>query len=136
MPAVAGMVERFSQETGINVFFHNECRRLSLTPVQESQIFHIVKEALSNIRKHSHARNARILLNGDGRGVYSLLIEDDGEGIIPASEALPGEHIGLSVMRERAERLPGEITIESEPGEGTRIVLTFPVTPVKTAAAE
>lgn len=136
VPAVAGMVERFSEETGINVFFHNECRKLSLTPVQESQIFHIVKEALSNIRKHSHARNVRILLNGDGRGTYSLLIEDDGEGMAPVSEALPGEHIGLSVMRERAARLPGELTIESEPGEGTRVVLTFPVAAAKTAAAK
>jgi two-component system nitrate/nitrite sensor histidine kinase NarX len=136
VPAVAGMVERFSQETGINVFFHNECRRLNLTPVQESQIFHIIKEALSNIRKHSHALNVRILLNGDGRGTYSLLIEDDGEGMAPVSEALPGEHIGLSVMRERAARLPGELTIESEPGEGTRIVLSFPVTTAKTAAAK
>jgi len=136
VPAVAGMVERFSEETGINVFFHNECRKLSLTPVQESQIFHIVKEALSNIRKHSHAVNVRILLNGDGRGTYSLLIEDDGEGMAPVSEALPGEHIGLSVMRERASRLPGELTIESEPGEGTRVVLTFPVAAAKTAAAK
>jgi len=136
VPAVAGMVERFSEETGINVFFHNECRKLSLTPVQESQIFHIVKEALSNIRKHSHALNVRILLNGDGRGTYSLLIEDDGEGMAPVPEALPGEHIGLSVMRERAARLPGELTIESEPGEGTRVVLNFPVAAAKTAAAK
>ncbi len=136
VPAVAGMVERFSEETGINVFFHNECRKLHLTPVQESQIFHIVKEALSNIRKHSNARNARILLNGDGKDAYSLLIEDDGEGMTPVSPALPGEHIGLSVMRERAERLPGELTIESEPGEGTRIVLSFPVAPSKAAVAK
>ncbi|BAV33572.1 histidine kinase [Sulfuricaulis limicola] len=136
VPAVAGMVERFSQETGINVYFHNECRRLSLTPLQESQIFHIVKEALSNIRKHSHACNARILLNNDSHGGYTLLIEDDGEGIAPVSESRPGEHIGLSVMRERAERLPGELTIESEPGEGTRIVLSFPVVPAKTTAAK
>lgn len=136
VPAVAGMVQRFSEETGINVFFHNECRKLSLTPAQESQIFHIVKEALTNIRKHSHARNARILLNNDSRGAYTLLIEDDGEGMVPMPEALPGEHIGLSVMRERAARLPGELTIESEPGEGTRIVLTFPLAPPKTAAAK
>jgi two-component system nitrate/nitrite sensor histidine kinase NarX len=135
-PAVAGMVERFSEETGINVFFHNECRDFSLTPLQESQIFHIVKEALSNIGKHSNARNARILLNGEGKGVYSLLIEDDGEGMAPVSAARPGEHIGLSVMRERAERLPGELTIESEPGEGTRIVLTFPIFPAKEADTE
>jgi two-component system nitrate/nitrite sensor histidine kinase NarX len=132
-PAVAGMVDRFSEETGINVFFHNECRDFSLTPLQESQIFHIVKEALSNIGKHSNARNARILLNGEGKGVYTLLIEDDGEGMAPVSASRPGEHIGLSVMRERAERLPGELTIESEPGEGTRIVLTFPVSPARSA---
>lgn len=136
VPAVAGMVERFSQETGINVYFHNECRKLNLTPLQESQIFHIVKEALSNIRKHSHACNARILLNNDNHGAYTLLIEDDGEGIAPVSEARPGEHIGLSVMRERAERLPGELTIESEPGEGTRIVLSFPVMPHQTTATK
>lgn len=136
VPAVAGMVERFSQETGINVYFHNECRKLSLTPFQESQIFHIVKEALSNIRKHSHACNARILLTNDSHGGYTLLIEDDGEGIAPVSESRPGEHIGLSVMRERAERLPGELTIESEPGEGTRIVLSFPVVPRQTAATK
>ncbi|OGI49226.1 MAG: hypothetical protein A2W42_01730 [Candidatus Muproteobacteria bacterium RIFCSPHIGHO2_01_60_12] len=136
VPAVAGMVERFSQETGINVFFHNECQKLSLTPLQESQIFHIVKEALTNIRQHSHASNARILLTNDSRGAYTLLIEDDGEGIAPVSESRPGEHIGLSVMRERAERLPGELTIESEPGEGTRIVLSFPLAPRQTAAAK
>jgi two-component system, NarL family, nitrate/nitrite sensor histidine kinase NarX len=136
VPAVAGMVERFSQETGVNVYFHNECRKLSLTPLQESQIFHIVKEALSNIRKHSHACNARILLTNDSHGGYTLLIEDDGEGIAPVSESRPGEHIGLSVMRERAQRLPGELTIESEPGEGTRIVLSFPVVPRQTAATK
>lgn len=136
VPAVAGMVERFSQETGISVYFHNECRKLSLTPLQESQIFHIVKEALSNIRKHSHACNARILLTNDSHGGYTLLIEDDGEGIAPVSDSRPGEHIGLSVMRERAERLPGELTIESEPGEGTRIVLSFPVVPAKTVVSK
>ncbi|HEY5683385.1 MAG TPA: ATP-binding protein [Sulfuricaulis sp.] len=136
VPAVAGMVERFTQETGVNVYFQNECQKFALTPLQESQVFHIVKEALSNIRKHSHACNARILLSNDNRGNYTLLIEDDGEGIAPVSESLPGEHIGLSVMRERAERLPGELTIESEPGEGTRIVLSFPVAPHQSSAAK
>jgi two-component system nitrate/nitrite sensor histidine kinase NarX len=39
-------------------------------------------------------------------------------------------------MRERAERLPGELTIESEPGEGTRIVLTFPIAPARVAVTK
>ncbi len=134
--AVTGMAERFSQETGIDVFFHNECREFNLTPIQESQVFHIVKEALANIRKHSHACNARILLNNDGKNRYTLLIEDDGYGMTEVPDDVPGEHIGLSVMRERAERLPGDLTIESEPGEGTRVVLTFSATPENASAAK
>jgi two-component system nitrate/nitrite sensor histidine kinase NarX len=106
---------------------------LPLSTGQEIQVFHIIQEALANIRKHSHARNTRVLLTRDGHR-YTLLIEDDGSGMAPAAEGLPGEHLGLTVMRERAERLPGEITIESEPGEGTRIVVTFAATPTDTTA--
>lgn len=129
-PAIRGMVERFNQETDISVFFHNECQELKLTTAQEIQLYHIIREALANVRKHSHARHARILLTESGDGRYQLLIEDDGDGMVPPAEedeeGRPGEHIGLSVMRSRAERLSGELTIESEPGEGTRVVVTFP----------
>lgn len=124
--ALTELVSRFRHETGISVFFQNECQDLDLAPAQEVQVFHIIQEALANIRKHSHAHNARILLNRDTAGTYTVLIEDDGLGISAASESHPGEHLGLSIMQERAARLPGELAVESEPGEGTRIVLTFP----------
>jgi two-component system nitrate/nitrite sensor histidine kinase NarX len=127
VPAVKDLVERFRQDTSVAVFFHNECQELDITPAQEIQVFHIIQEALANIRKHSHAHNARILLNRNTDGQYTVLIEDDGYGISPAPEGRPGEHLGLTIMRERAERLPGELAVESEPGEGTRVVLTFPV---------
>ena len=52
-----------------------------------------------------------------------ILIEDDGIGINKQVYGSPGEHIGLSIMRERASRLGGKLQVESEPGEGTRIVL-------------
>lgn len=137
VPAIENLVQRFSAETGIAVFFHNECKELALTPQQEIQVYHIIQEALSNIRKHSYANTARIRIDSDAPGRYTVLIEDDGEGMLPGAaveqspmtpvpgEPLPGEHIGLLVMRERARRLPGELTIESEPGEGTRVVLSF-----------
>lgn len=129
-PAIRSMVERFNQETDITVFFQNECRELALTMAQEIQLYYIVQEALANIRKHSHARHARILLMENGDGRYQLLIEDDGEGMgLLPEPGSPGEHIGLSVMRERAERLPGELTIESEAGEGTRVMVTFAAAP-------
>ncbi|MDA8363374.1 MAG: histidine kinase [Gammaproteobacteria bacterium] len=125
IPAIADMVVNFKEETGIAAFFHNECSELALTPAQEIQIFRIIQEALANIRKHSNALNTRIMLKSDETNNYQLLIEDDGLGIVSAPCSQRGEHVGLSIMRERAERLPGTLTIESEPGEGTRISLSF-----------
>jgi len=125
---IANLVERFGRETGIAVFFQNECRALALTPDQEIQVFFIIQEALTNIRKHSNAHNVRILLNNED-DLYTVLIEDDGLGMAGPGELIPGEHAGLAIMRERTERLPGQIVIESEPGEGTRIVLIFNAPP-------
>ncbi len=143
-PAVADMVERFRQETGIAVFFQNECRTFSLTPAQEIQVFYIIQEALTNIRKHSQARNVRVMLNNED-DLYTVLIEDDGLGMAELAEDASGElhfgrhsdggeHVGLAIMQERARRLPGEIVIESEPGEGTRIVLIFTAPPAPARA--
>ena len=131
---LANLVARFSRETGIAVFFQNECRALPLTPAQEIQVFFIVQEALTNIRKHSGAHNVRILLNNED-DLYTVLIEDDGLGMAGSAEGMPGEHAGLAIMRERTERLQGQIVIESEPGEGTRIVLMFTAPPPPAAPA-
>ena len=74
----------------------------------------------------------RILLNNEG-DLYTVLIEDDGLGMAGIAEGVPGEHAGLAIMRERTQRLPGQIVIESEPGEGTRIVLIFNAPPAAAA---
>ncbi|MDX1376608.1 MAG: GAF domain-containing protein [Burkholderiales bacterium] len=131
---VADLVERFRRETGIAVFFQNECQALALTPAQEIQVYYIIQEALTNIRRHSRAHNVRILLNSEG-DLYTVLIEDDGLGMAGPDEPMPAEHAGLAIMRERTRRLPGQIVIESEPGEGTRIVLIFNAPPVNAPAA-
>jgi two-component system nitrate/nitrite sensor histidine kinase NarX len=125
---LAELLERFRRDTGIAVFFQNECPVLDLAPAQEIQVFYIVQEALTNIRKHSGAHNVRLLLNSQD-DLYTVLIEDDGLGMSGSAEASPGEHAGLAIMRERTERLAGQIVIESEPGEGTRIVLMFNAPP-------
>ena len=121
---IENLVQRFVRETGIAVFFHNECTALALSPAQEVQVFYIIQEALTNIRKHSGAHNVRIMLNNED-DLYTVLVEDDGLGMADVAEGISGEHAGLAIMRERTERLPGQIVIESEPGEGTRIVLIF-----------
>jgi two-component system nitrate/nitrite sensor histidine kinase NarX len=124
VPALDRLVERFKQETGIPAFFQSDCRKAVLDSTQEMQALRIVQESLANIRKHAQAHTVRVLLRGGRGGTYRLLVEDDGvgfEGTTPKGN--PGEHIGLSIMEERARRVKGELNIESEPGEGTRVEL-------------
>jgi two-component system nitrate/nitrite sensor histidine kinase NarX len=88
------------------------------------QALRIVQESLANIRKHAKAHTIRVLLRCRGPGQYLILVEDDGVGFEGAApKGNPGEHIGLSIMEERARRVGGELSIESEPGEGTRVEL-------------
>jgi len=133
MQSLATLVERFGQETGIAVYFQNDCQALALTPTQEIQVFYIIQEALTNIRKHSSAQNVRVMLNNED-DLYTVLIEDDGLGMAGPAAPLPGEHAGLAIMQERTAKLPGQIVIESEPGEGTRIVLIFNAPPAMAPA--
>tara|TARA_B110000240_G_C13147872_1_gene303943 strand:- start:268 stop:510 length:243 start_codon:yes stop_codon:yes gene_type:complete len=66
------------------------------------------------------------MMRANGSDSYEVLIEDDGVGFSkPQTSYHAGEHIGLSIMRDRAKRFGAEFTVESEPGEGTRIVLEF-----------
>ncbi|MEW8326458.1 MAG: ATP-binding protein [Candidatus Thiodiazotropha sp.] len=126
VPALSKLVERFNQETGIPAFFQPDCLKTDLNPNQEMQALRIVQEALANIRKHAKAHTIRILLRCRSPGSYLILVEDDGvgfEGAVPQGN--PGEHIGLSIMEERARRVDGELSIESEPGEGTRVELVI-----------
>jgi len=124
--ALDKLVSRFEQESGIHSFFHNECRDPVLTSAEEMQILRIAQESLANIRKHAKAHTVRVLLTCRGDNGLSLLLEDDGVGFENAAKiGQPGEHIGLSIMEERARRLGGRLRIESEPGEGTRVELSY-----------
>ncbi len=124
--ALEKVVERFGRETGIHVLFQNECREPSLSSAEEMQMLRVAQECLANIRKHAQAHTVRVLLSCRSNGLYSLLIEDDGVGFEDAAkQGRPGEHIGLSIMEERARRLGGNLRIESEIGEGTRVELTY-----------
>ena len=120
------LVERFEVETGIAAYFQRECGRVALSSSEEIQILRIVQEALANTRKHAQAHTVRVLLNCSRDGEYLLLVEDDGKGFEGAArKGHPGEHIGLSIMEERAKRLGGTLRIESDLGEGTRVELTY-----------
>ena len=123
------ILARFRTESGIPVFFQNECEELQFPEEVQIAIIRIAQESLKNICKHSQAETVRILLRQQPDKQIMVLIEDDGVGFesIPNREHA-GMHIGLSVMEERAAQIGGTLNIESEKGEGTRIVLTFALT--------
>jgi len=131
IPALEDLVDRFGRASGISTHLHTECNRLKLPAAAEMQVLGIVREALTNIRKHSQAKTVRVLVRCESERDYTLLVEDDGIGAAsPSPEtAHPGEHVGLQIMEERAKRLGGVLRIESDPGEGTRVELRFRVVP-------
>ncbi len=123
--ALRRQVQRFSSETDVAIYFQQECDSIKLSSAEETQMLRIVQESLMNVRKHAQAKTVRVLLTCH-QGTYGLLVEDDGVGFEGAARAgHPGEHIGLSIMEERAHKLGAEISIESEPGEGTRVELSY-----------
>lgn len=126
VPALEKLVYCFRRETGIAAFMQRDCRQIQLSANKEMQLIRIVQEALTNIRKHANAQTVRVLLRCRAPGQYLLLVEDDGAGFEnPVTEGHPGEHIGLSIMEERARRLGADLHIETELGEGTRVELNF-----------
>ena len=127
VPALEEIVSQFEQQTTIKTFLHKDCADIDLPPEYEVQILRIIQESLANIRKHSHAHTARILIHCSNKGSYRILIEDDGVGVDDENtrDNTSGHHIGQTVMQERAQRINATLNIESEPSEGTRVILSF-----------
>ncbi|HEY6014499.1 MAG TPA: GAF domain-containing sensor histidine kinase, partial [Candidatus Limnocylindrales bacterium] len=85
--------------------------------------FHITREALSNVVRHSHATRASIILRREGPAVR-LEINDNGTGFDPGEER-ESTHQGLTNMAGRAGRHGGNLRVESAAGAGTRIIVTL-----------
>ncbi|MBF0470869.1 MAG: GAF domain-containing protein [Gammaproteobacteria bacterium] len=126
LPALEDLISKFRHQTGMHVLLQNEWKDSDLPANLELQVIRIIQESLNNVRKHSRANTVRVLIRCSDDGDFTLLIEDDGVGMDkPAFSGHPGEHLGLSIMQERAQHLGGKLRIESEPGEGTRVQLSF-----------
>jgi signal transduction histidine kinase len=97
-----------------------------LGPVAQKNLIRIFREAMANALKHSHAGSIEIQLRYQAAGLV-LSVKDDGCGF-DAAHAIPLAvgHYGLTVMRERAERIGGRMTLTSMPGQGTELVVFVP----------
>ncbi len=74
-------------------------------------------------RRHAGAKKVSVQV-GRNNGNYFVTVEDDGNGF-DTSQPAPGEHFGLQIMQARAKHISGEIKVQSAPGSGTCITLTW-----------
>lgn len=98
----------------------------SLGEKEEIEVYRIVQEALANIHKHAEAVNAWIHLFVVEDELCAI-IRDDGVGMTEKGDGDDRAGFGLANMRRRAATLGGTLTVESRPGEGTRIILRVPL---------
>ena len=115
-------LEKFRRQTGIAAELVADLDGAPFPREQQLQMVFIVQEALSNIRKHAQA--SRVELTLEDHQDFVLMIRDNGVGFDSATRLENGgSHIGLHIMRERAERISATLCIDSTPGVGTTIVL-------------
>jgi signal transduction histidine kinase len=112
---------RLASAIDVEVDIDDEAPLERLDPLAIGELLHLVREALSNIARHSRASQAWIEVRGQPDGV-TILIGDNGVGFDPAGIA-PGRHHGLINLRQRAAAAGGRLDIESTPGAGSRLTV-------------
>jgi signal transduction histidine kinase len=122
-------VERFQRETGIVARFTSDLEEFDMPQPVCRELARIVQEALVNVRKHSQARRVGVRLGASDNG-WKIVIEDDGQGFSFtgrfSQQQLDDLGKGPLVIKERVRLIEGELTIESNPGRGSRLEITIP----------
>jgi two-component system sensor histidine kinase UhpB len=122
--AAIDALARESGQGGPQIEFSHAVQFDRLAVPVETALFRIVQESLTNACRHSRSDRVRIQLDQVGDRVH-LKIEDWGIGFDP--ENVDESRLGLRGIRERARGLGGRATIDSSPGEGTRVIVELPV---------
>ncbi|WP_049572388.1 sensor histidine kinase [Nonomuraea sp. SBT364] len=126
-----GLARALRELAGPGVSVEVEGMLSDLPAAAEVAVYRIVQEALTNIRRHADADTTTVELRRE-RSVLRVTVTDDGRGL-PESHR-PG--VGLASMRERAAELGGICVITGEPGEGTRVEVMLPLSPMVAVGAE
>jgi signal transduction histidine kinase len=126
---VTDAVERFERETGISARFVTDIAKLEMPDKVCRELLRIVQEGLVNVRKHSNARHALVRLSASP-SQWSLTMEDDGKGFgfsgRLTQEELDQMSKGPMIIKERVRLIAGTLTVESNPGTGTRLEIKVP----------
>lgn len=129
VPTLERYVYNYSQDANIQVKLNIVGNVNKVEKVIEIAFFRIVQEALSNVRKHSKAKNVNISVESTPTRL-NLLIADDGIGFDSDENKEINPMVGgfgIISMKERAELLNGKVQVKSSPGRGTKVYLSIPL---------
>ena len=110
---------------GIRAILETEPEELDLPPDVEREVYYVLREGLTNVTRHSHAARAEIHLRQLEKTLEGTLV-DDGVGMSLTTNG-DAHGVGLKIMKERIEKLGGELEIKSSPGTGTKITFSLPL---------
>ncbi|MGH2588185.1 MAG: sensor histidine kinase, partial [Dehalococcoidia bacterium] len=126
--ALRDYVDQFEERHDIPMSLRTDDAADRLPPLAALQLFRLVQEALTNVRKHAGAQEATVTLASSGPDQLRVVIADDGQGFIPSSQRNgTARSLGLTSMRERVEALGGTFHVKSRPGSGTQVTATIPI---------
>jgi signal transduction histidine kinase len=128
IPAIRWHTESRLATTGIDSSFQVDTPRDRFPPHVETALFRIVQEATNNVAKHSEASRVRLSFSY-AQDVIRIVVSDDGKGfdMDGGGARVFDDHVGLAGMRERVSLLDGEMSIDSNPGEGTTVRVEIPL---------
>ena len=114
------------RERGVDVAVDLDVESTLPSPTAEL-VYRAVQESLRNVARHAAATTARVALRDDGAAV-TLVVEDDGRGMTGDNlrEQHAAGHMGLALLADGVAARGGSLSIESEPGTGTRVHVSLP----------
>ena len=123
-PALKTTLQKFEHQTGLATHLEIEGEGMPLPADVQVQVLHVVQEALSNVRKHARAREVWVEVQQAPQ--WRVEVRDDGCGFDPDGAGPDETHVGLRIMRERAQNIGATVEVASVPGSGTCVVLKLP----------
>jgi signal transduction histidine kinase len=127
-PALASAFERFIDHTGLSGEFSADAEAARFGDERGEAMLRIAQEAFRNIERHAMATRVMVKLQMINGTHLELSIQDNGVGFDPQT-LLPG-HYGIIGLREQAELIGAELTIDSRSNEGTMISVSLPLSPI------
>ncbi|MDP2095330.1 MAG: ATP-binding protein, partial [Hydrogenophaga sp.] len=129
--ALQETLQKFQHQTSLPTRLQMDGQGLPLPPDVQVQVLHVIQEALSNVRKHAGASHVSLEVVKSAR--WRFTVRDNGTGF-DAAHAHGPTHVGMKIMRERAERIGAQVDVVSAPASGTAVTLTLPPYPVSASS--